>query len=242
MPEKLSPGRPQQIAARPIEDRPHLAAKLHSGCSGLALVPNAQQQQQLLRYVALLERWNKAYNLTAVRDPVEMITRHILDSLVVAPFVSGKRNLDVGSGAGLPGVPLAILLPKQTFHLVDSNGKKARFLFQVKTELCLDNMVVHHTRVESLPMKEPFDAVLSRAFASLADFVRGTRALVASGGRLLALKGVYPTQELAAVAPLCDSAEVHTLRVPGLSEQRHLVEMAVVQRAPTGAADESLQT
>ena len=158
-----------------------------------------------------------------------MVTRHLLDSLAIVPHLTGQRFLDVGTGAGLPGVPLALLFPEREFHLLDSNGKKTRFLFQVKTALCLDNMVVHQARVEAFRVAEPFEAILSRAFASLQDMVHGCRHLLAPGGRILAMKGSYPTQELAAVRQQCAEVVVHPLAVPGLGEQRHLVEILLQQ-------------
>ena len=146
-------------------------------------------QARLLDYLVLLHKWNRAYNLTAVRDPQQMVTRHLLDSLSIAPHVRGQRLIDVGTGGGLPGVPLSILFPDREFHLLDSNGKKTRFLFQVKTALGLDNMAVHQARVESFE-QGPFDAVLSRAVASLEDMVTGCRHLLAAG--LPTLRTVVP--------------------------------------------------
>jgi 16S rRNA (guanine527-N7)-methyltransferase len=187
--------------------------------------PRVAQLEALLDYVELLDRWNQAYNLTAVRDPGQMVVRHLLDSLAIAPYLQGQRFIDVGTGAGLPGVPLAVLYPEREFHLLDSNGKKTRFLFQVKTALGLDNMTVHHARVESFRDERAFDAVLSRAFASLEDMVEGCRHLAGDQGRFLAMKGALPEQELASVEASFEIAAVHTLNVPGLDEQRHLVEL-----------------
>ncbi len=181
----------------------------------------------LLDYLGLLAKWNKAYNLTAVRDETQMVTRHLLDSLVIAPHIQGQRLIDVGTGAGLPGIPLAILFPEREFHLLDCNGKKTRFLFQVKTALRLDNMVVHHARVESFESTEPFDVVLSRAFASLGDMAGACRHLLAPDGRFLAMKGAYPAEELEEVSPHYELKAVYPLAVPGLAEQRHLVEIMV---------------
>jgi 16S rRNA (guanine527-N7)-methyltransferase len=159
-----------------------------------------------------------------------MVTRHLLDSLAIAPFVSGQRLLDVGTGAGLPGVPLAILFPERAFHLLDSNGKKTRFLFQVKTALGLDNMVVHQARVEAFRVAAPYDTVLSRAFASLQDMVQDCRHLLAPGGSFLAMKGALPSGELDALSQEYPQRSVFPLHVPGLDEQRHLVVIAHPQR------------
>ena len=209
------------------ELQPDLASRIQQGCNGLKLELGAQQQTQLLDYLGLLSKWNGVYNLTAVREETDMVTRHLLDSLAIAPFLRGRRILDVGTGAGLPGVPMAILFPQREVHLLDSNGKKTRFLFQVKTALRLDNMVVHQARVQSFQTAEPFDAVLSRAFASLQHMMQGCRHLLAPEGRLLAMKGAYPSQELDAVGRDCTKLAVHSLAVPGLGEHRHLVEIAL---------------
>lgn len=198
------------------------AQRLAAGVAALQLSLAQTQTQQLLDYLELLCKWNRAYNLTAVRDPQQMVTRHLLDSLAIAPWITGQRYIDVGTGGGLPGVPLSILFPEREFHLLDSNGKKTRFLFQVKTALGLDNMVVHQARVESFRSGEPFDGVLSRAFASLQDMLRGCRHLVAPGGQLLAMKGACPDEEIEAVSAECD-VQVCPLAVPGLAEERHLL-------------------
>ena len=202
-----------------------LNTQIQFGCDQLGLSPDAVQIEQLLDYLALLARWNKTYNLTAVRDQRQMVTRHLLDSLAVAPWLAGARFIDVGTGAGLPGVPLAIIHPQYEFHLLDSSGKKARFLFQVKTALCLDNIVVHQARVESYQVAQPFDAVLSRAFASLRDMTVASRHLLAAGGKFLAMKGAYPATELDDIRQSFSEVAVHPLVVPGLAEQRHLVEI-----------------
>lgn len=211
------------------ELEPRLSTQLRQGCAALQLSLDARQQERLLDYLGLLSKWNKTYNLTAVHDEAQMVTRHLLDSLAIAPYLTGQRLLDVGAGAGLPGVPLAIMFPQREFLLLDSNGKKTRFLFQVKTALCLDNMGVQQARVESFRVAEPFDTVLSRAFASLQDMVHGCRHLLAPGGRILAMKGAHPTQELADVSQECAEMIVHPLAVPGLGAQRHLVEIALRQ-------------
>ena len=156
-----------------------------------------------------------------------MVTRHLLDSLAITPYLSGRRFIDVGTGAGLPGIPLAIVLPQHEVHVLDSNGKKTRFLFQVKTALCLDNIVVHQARVETFQTTEPFDGVLSRAFASLQDMAQSCRHLLAPGGYLLAMKGEHPTLELEELNQENTETAVYPLAIPGLAEQRHLVKIAL---------------
>ncbi len=203
-----------------------LENRLQRGCDALGLECDAGQRQQLLAYLQLLHKWNAAYNLTAVRDPAQMVTRHLLDSLAVAPYLPAGNAIDVGTGAGLPGVPLAILFPQRQFALLDSNGKKTRFLFQVKTALSLDNMLVHHQRVESFQPSGSYDVVLSRAYASLRDMVSSCRHLLGPGGRFLAMKGSLDPGELEQVAASCEVLAVHALAVPGLDEQRHLLELA----------------
>lgn len=199
---------------------------LRSGCSALGLDLTQQQESALLGYLELLHKWNRAYNLSAVRDIEQMVVRHLLDSLAVADYIAGPRVVDVGTGAGLPGVPLAIVKPQVQFSLLDSNGKKARFLFQVKRILSLDNMRVHQQRVQDFQPPEPVDAITSRAFASLSDMVAACGHILANKGRFLAMKGCYPEQELTRLGPQYRVLAVHSLAVPGLQEQRHLVEIA----------------
>ncbi len=196
---------------------------LTDGLTALGLVLDMEQQEKLLAYVALLYKWNKTYNLTAVRDPLEMVGKHLLDSLAILPHLHGPRILDVGSGAGLPGIPLAIAAPRLELTLLDSNSKKTRFLVQAKGELGLSNLSVVHSRVEQFRPERLFDTVTARAFASLADMLAGTAHLLAPGGCLLAMKGEYPTEELAALPPGVEVREVIALTVPGLQAQRHLV-------------------
>lgn len=221
------------IERRPIAELPELSAdlekELSTGCHALDISLETRQQEQMLAYLQLMQKWNRAYNLTAVREPAAMVTRHLLDSLAVVSYLPGGRCLDVGTGAGLPGIPLAILFPEREFHLLDSNGKKTRFLFAVKTSLGLANVTIHNTRVEAFTPQALFDVILSRAFASLADMVVGTRHLLAPGGRFLAMKGACPPDELEAVAGECVLKGVYPLTVPGLNEQRHLVELALCQ-------------
>ena len=200
-----------------------LQTRLQSGINEFALNVTESQQASLLEYIELLHKWNKVYNLTAVRDPLEMVVRHLLDSLAIAPWCVGQRLIDVGTGAGLPGLPLAVLFPQKEIHLLDSNSKKTRFLFQVKTALNLENVTVHHARVESFTPIAQYDAVLSRAFASLEEMVTGCGHLLSDSGQFLAMKGGLAVQELASVEALGQQSTVHELNVPGLNEQRHLV-------------------
>ncbi len=225
---------PERRASLPELD--NLAQLLSSGCDQIGLHLQSHQSDQLLQYLGLLQKWNNAYNLTAVRQPRDMVVRHLLDSLVVASHVTGQRCIDVGTGGGLPGIPLAIMLPDREFHLLDSNGKKTRFLFQVKTELGLDNITAHHARVEAYEPDHRFDMVLSRAFASLQDMVSGCRHLLSEQGHFLAMKGVVAEAELQAVASLCQLEASIPLHVPGLDEQRHLIKL-VPRPAPSGGAD-----
>lgn len=216
---------PTLIANLPEPRESRIETLLVRGCDALSLSLSGEQLQQLQHYLALLAHWNKTYNLTAVREEEEMVTRHLLDSLSIARFVDGRRVLDVGTGPGLPGIPLAILFPGRAVHLLDSNGKKTRFLFQVKTALGLDNISIHQARVEAFTVAERFDTVVFRAFASIADTLNGCRHTLAPGAVLLAMKGVYPAEELSAVCGPDMSIAVHAVVVPGLEEQRHLVEI-----------------
>lgn len=179
---------------------------------------------RLLAYVELLERWNRVYNLSAVRDPVEMIDRHVLDSLSVLPYLRSGPCLDVGSGAGLPGLVLAVARPELAWVLLDSNGKKCRFLEHARVALGLDNVLVERSRVEDFHPGGRFSTIISRALSNLADFVAGAGHLLAPGGRLLAMKGRDPQHELAALGKLSAQADVIVVRLSGVEdEQRHLV-------------------
>lgn len=183
------------------------------------------QQQQLVAYVELLHKWNKAYNLTSVRDPNEMLVRHILDSIIVAPHLQGMRFIDVGTGPGLPGIPLAIVLPQAQFTLLDSLGKRVRFLRQVQHELKLDNVTPVQSRVEAFPAEPPFDGVISRAFASLTDMVSWCHHLPGEHGRFYALKGLVPDDEIAQLPAEFTVEEIVQLTVPQLEGERHLVKI-----------------
>jgi 16S rRNA (guanine527-N7)-methyltransferase len=196
-----------------------LASKLATGVAEMSLPVSAEQQQRLLSYLGLLAKWNKVYNLTAIKKPLEMVTLHLLDSLSVLPFIKGKRLLDVGSGGGLPGVVLAICLPELQVTTIDTVQKKAIFMRQVKGELALDNLQVVHARVEDFEVEEPFDLIISRAFSELNQFMALTQHLLANEGHWLAMKGVSPQQDL---DDLKVSGEVYPLTVAGLNAERHL--------------------
>ena len=203
-----------------------LAARLRSGLLQLELQPQGLEEP-LLAYLALLRKWNKAYNLSAVRDPEEMVTRHLLDSLVILPFLRGPRLLDVGTGAGLPGIPIAIARPELAVVLLDSNGKKTRFLRQVVLEMGLRNVEVVDQRVESYQPADAFSDITSRAFSELGEFIRLTRSLLAPGGHWLAMKGRLDQNELAEIGAERGKLHVHQLRVPGLDAERHLIELSL---------------
>ncbi|ECZ7148838.1 16S rRNA (guanine(527)-N(7))-methyltransferase RsmG, partial [Salmonella enterica] len=186
--------------------------------AGISLTDH--QKTQLVAYVDMLHKWNKAYNLTSVRDPAEMVVRHILDSIVVAPYLQGQRFIDVGTGPGLPGIPLAIVLPDAHFTLLDSLGKRVRFLRQVQHELKLENITPVQSRVEAYPSEPPFDGVISRAFASLNDMVSWCHHLPGEKGRFYALKGQLPEDEIASLPDDFSVESVEKLRVPQLEGER----------------------
>lgn len=202
---------------------PQHAEELSRGAQQLGVDLSDSQHSQLLAYLALLIKWNKAYNLTAVRDPDEMVSRHLLDSLSVVPFIAGDRWLDVGSGGGMPGIPLAILFPEMKVTVLDSNGKKTCFLTQVKLELKLDNLEVIHSRVEAFKPELPFTGIVSRAFSSLEDFTEWTRHLGDTDTRWLAMKGLHPADELVALPTDFHLDSAQALTVPGCQGQRHLL-------------------
>ena len=196
---------------------------LESGLIGLALPLGAGQQERLLQYLVLLEKWNQVYNLTAVRDLTKMVGAHLLDSLSVVPFLSGENVLDVGSGAGLPGIPIAVAKPQCEVTLLDSNHKKAAFLRQAVAELALGNTNVVCERVESWVAPKGFDVIISRAFSDLGEFASLTGRLLASSGVIAAMKGLHPFEELERLPAGFRVKEVRALQVPGLEAERHLV-------------------
>ena len=196
-----------------------------SGAAELGLPLSADQASQLFRLLDELDDWNQRMNLTAIRERGQQITKHLLDSLAVHSYLRGARIADIGTGAGFPGLPLAIALPELQLTLVDSTGKKLKFVEHAAQTLGLHNVQTAHTRAESYRPKERFDCVVSRAVGPIETFVKWSGHLTVGGGRLLAMKGRYPTDELEHIPSGWKLAAVHQLKVPGLDEQRHLVEL-----------------
>ncbi len=199
-----------------------LLQEIIDGCQELGLSLTTEQCEQLLAYVKLLDKWNKVYNLSSIRDPQEMVSRHILDSLTILPYLSGDSLLDVGTGAGLPGIPLAIANPQLTVTLLDTNSKKTRFLQQAKAELGLSNVTVVHARVEEAKLPK-FSMVTARAFASIEDIIALTGRHCDDAGSLLLMKGIWPEEELKGISGKFKLKDVVVLDVPGSEGQRHLV-------------------
>jgi len=202
--------------------------RLLQAADQLGLALTGEQQDKLLAYLDLFARWNAAYNLSAVRDPAEMLERHIIDSLSVVNLCGTSADdqsplIDVGSGGGLPGIPLAIIHPQRPVSLLDSNGKKSRFQFQVASQLKLANINVVNQRVEAYRPEKLYAGVVSRAFASLQDMVRGSEHLLAPRGRFYAMKGKIPEDELSALPKGIKVEQLHALRVPGCDAERHLI-------------------
>ncbi|GGE80722.1 16S rRNA (guanine(527)-N(7))-methyltransferase RsmG [Massilia psychrophila] len=208
-------------------DRAAVAPILADGIKALALDLDEQQHTQLLDYLALLFKWNSVYNLTSVRDPLQMVTHHLLDSLAAVPsFASAANVLDVGAGGGLPGIVLAIARPGMQVALIDTVHKKTAFLKQVKAELGLTNVTVYTDQVQQLRVALPFDVITSRAFADLSDFVDWSGHLLADGGQFIALKGVAPPSEQERLPARWSVSRLQALKVPGLDAERHLVFIA----------------
>lgn len=197
---------------------------LSDGIRKLEFEATELQLQQWHDYLILLERWNRTYNLTAIDDIDQMLTRHLLDSLAIAPFIHGERIADIGSGGGLPGIPLAIAFPQRSFTLIDAVAKKTRFLRQVVAEIKLTNVSIEHVRIESYQPPAPFDQILSRAFTSLHEFISLTEHCLAEDGEWLAMKGKLPDKELAAMGKKI-AYTVYPLAIPGLDAERHLIQL-----------------
>ena len=203
--------------------------QLAAGIATLDLALPEGAEAKLLAYLALLDKWNRVYNLTAVRDPGRMVSHHLLDSLATVPFFQGESALDVGSGGGLPGIPLAIARPELQVTLIDSIAKKTAFLLQVKAELGLSNLNVVTGRVEDYRPDARFDVITSRAFSDLREFVTLTRHLLKPTGHWLAMKGLYPHEEIAALPPGVKVSADHAVIVPGLEASRHLIVLEPVE-------------
>ncbi|AUH53444.1 16S rRNA (guanine(527)-N(7))-methyltransferase RsmG [Chromobacterium sp. ATCC 53434] len=203
-------------------------AELQQGLAQLALDLTEPQLTLLERYLALLVKWNQTYNLTAIRQEERMVSYHLLDSLSLVPHLTGgTRMLDVGSGGGMPGIPTAIARPDLQVALLDSNHKKTTFLRQVVVELGLPNVQVVTDRVEAYQPEQKFDRITSRAFSELSEFVKLTRHLMAEDGQYVAMKGVYPYEEIALLPQGVAVSEVLPVTVPGLDAERHLVRMVL---------------
>lgn len=189
----------------------------------MGIAASDEQVARLAAYLRLIERWNAAYNLTAVTDVASMVPRHIFDSASILPHLKGQSFVDVGTGAGLPGIPLAILAPQKQFTLIDTNGKRTRFLLQVVSELSLTNVMIHKSRVEQFRPETRFDGVLSRAFSSLEQMLRLTQHLCAADGNFYAMKGAYPEKELSEISKDYIVLEALSLNVPEQTGERHLL-------------------
>jgi len=211
-----------EFPARTLAERLNAALK-EPALAELAV--SAEQQKQLIDLLGLLYKWNGAYNLTSVRDPYDMFVRHILDSIAVSPYLHGQNIIDVGTGPGLPGLPLAIIHPDKNFVLLDSLGKRISFIRQAAHQLGLKNVTAVQSRVEAYKPEQGFDTVLSRAFASLADMLSWCHHLPSANGRFVALKGQLTEQELAQIQPPFQRIGTHALAIPGLEAARHVVEI-----------------
>ena len=200
--------------------------ELKAGINTLGIDCTSQQLEKLLTYLELLERWNKAYNLTAIRDPIQMVRLHLLDSLAIHPYIqAGKEIIDVGTGPGLPGIPLAILNPNINFTLLDSNGKKTRFLFQAINDLSLVNAKEINHRVEKYQPEQSFNIVLSRAFSSISDMLTQCDHLVSDSGCFLAMKGKKPDSELSQITKAYKVVDLSEVKVPQIDSERHLIKI-----------------
>lgn len=220
-------GKESAVNDRAQDDR---IRTLQDGLEQMGLALSVGQQASLLQYLDLLVKWNKAFNLSGVKDPGSMLPRHLLDSLTLIPWMNGQHILDVGTGPGLPGIPLAIAFPDKHFSLLDSNGKKTRFVFQAHLELELTNVTVHNTRIELYRNEAPVDIIVSRAFSTLADLVVMSRHLLTTNAnglptRIVAMKGVYPADEIAALPADIRVTRAERVQVPGSEVERHLIEL-----------------
>lgn len=200
-----------------------LEQQLRQGLAALALELPPDVQQQLLHFIQLLAKWNKAYNLTAIRDPAEMVTKHLLDSLGILPYIKGREIIDIGTGPGLPGIPLALIRLGEHFTLLDSNSKKTRFVTQAVMELGIENVTVVQSRAEAFKPTHPYDVVIARAFAGIKDLLQRVQHLCAPGARVVAMKGQYPEGELEGWPAGFTCESVEKVNIPGLQAERHVV-------------------
>jgi len=199
--------------------------ELQRGIASLSLHCDEEMLSSLLAYIDLLKKWNSTYNLLGNNELASLVSRHILDSLTVAPYIEGNLIVDIGAGAGLPGIPLAILNPGKKFVLIDSNGKKTRFMFQVKTQLGLDNIVIENCRIEHYESIQQIDMVIFRAFSTLEDALNMLQPIFSDECKLLAMKGHYPEDEIARLPNNFELSKSIKLDVPGSKSQRHLIEV-----------------
>jgi len=211
-----------------MESKLSLTEQLKTGLSILDLDLDNEKVEQLVQYLQLLDKWNKAYNLSGIKEVQRMVAYHLLDSLAIVPHIDGNIILDVGTGAGLPGIPLAICFPEKKFLLLDSNGKKTRFLFQVRMELGLENVEVFHNRLETFQSREQIDIVLCRAYATLSRVVSQCSHLMKADCRFLAMKGQYPEEEILELPASFRFVKTSELNVPGVDGTRHLIEIVPV--------------
>lgn len=204
--------------------------ELRRGLEAMGLVLSPEQHAKLLEYLELLLKWNKTFNLSGIKDASGMLSRHLLDSLTLVPWITGECILDVGTGPGLPGIPLAICYPEKKFILLDSNGKKTRFVFQAKLQLGLANIEVRNLRIENFKEPYPIDTIVTRAFSSLADLATLTRSFLQGGetgttARILAMKGQLPEEELATLPEFVTLGQTLKVTVPGCDGERHIIEL-----------------
>lgn len=206
--------------------RTELLELLHRGVLGMGQSLDRQIESQLIRYIELISQWNKVFRLSSIYDLDAMVTRHLLDSLSVLPYIKGRTIIDVGTGAGLPGIPLSIAMPDRHFCLLDNNRKKIQFLEKVTQQMSLRNVHVANRAVEEFHVEPLFETVISRSFNTLSDFLALSQHLVKPGGQILAMKGVYPLTELQELNPHFKVIDVHPLKIPELSAERHVVELS----------------
>ena len=200
-----------------------LEQQLAQGLVALGLELPTDVHQQLLHFIRLLAKWNKAYNLTAIRDPTEMVTKHLLDSLAILPYVRGREIIDVGTGPGLPGIPLSLVCGNDHFTLLDSNSKKTRFVTQAVMELGIRNVTVVQSRAETYKPAHPYDVVIARAFAGIKELLQRVQHLCAPGTRVIAMKGQYPEDEMEGWPTGFTCESVEKIFIPGLQAERHIV-------------------